>query len=208
MWKQEKCRRQRTLDPTLTSPPAVSSARDFPHDLASHHTAAFTDPETAKTAAWRHMSFSIILGDDWTSRLGCVTITTFDKELAGSAMVKDIFIKAGTRKAARTSSGKKPKGYTKGWRDDSGQMNINCKIGTYGSSSTLMAYPDDKVSTLVRTAIRLVKMGDHHDVEHRVFFRKQDLSEYGDYQIRDLFDGNETIYVKEVEVTDEGGVEH
>lgn len=66
-----------------------------------------------------------------------------------------------------------------------------------------MVHPNEHVSSLVYTAINAVRMGDHNNKELCVFFRKQDLSEYGEYKVRDLFDGNETIYVKEVEAAEE-----
>ena len=40
-------------------------------------------------------------------------------------------------------------------------------------------------------------MGDHNDVPLTAYFRKHDLSTFGEHQIQELFDGNETIYVKE-----------
>ena len=114
-------------------------------------------------------------------------------------MVKEmVFVTAEVRKANRSRRGwnKKPKGYTKGWRDDCGEMNINVKY--MGASHTIMADPKNQVADLVGSALNSVRMGDHNDVPLKVFFRKHDLSKFSEHKIRELFDGNETIYVKEV----------
>ena len=78
------------------------------------------------------------------------------------------------------------------------RKDINVKDGgAKGPSHTIMADPKSLVASLVRSSINSVLMGDHNDVPLKVFFRKHDLSNFGEYKIRDLFDGNETIYVKE-----------
>jgi len=53
------------------------------------------------------------------------------------------------------------KAYTKGWRDSSGEMNINMKIGdSRGPSSTIMIRPNERVYSLINKALGFVKMGD------------------------------------------------
>lgn len=113
-------------------------------------------------------------------------------------MVKEmVFVTPEVRKANRGYKNK-PKSYQKGWRCPFfGEMNINVKYK--GASHTVMAKPESLVSSLVRSVIGSVMMGDHNDVPLTAFFRKHDLSTFGEYQIRELFDGNETIYVKEGE---------
>ena len=63
-----------------------------------------------------------------------------------------------------------PKAYTRGWRDRStGDMNINVKIGnSYSASSTIMIHPLDKISTLIKSAVDFVAMGDDPLREFRI----------------------------------------
>lgn len=107
-----------------------------------------------------------------------------------------------------------PKAYTRGWRDRStGDMNINVKIGnSYSASSTIMIHPLDKISTLIKSAVDFVAMGDDPLREFRkaVYFRKHDLADISNERIGQHFNGNETIYVKsfdgDEEVTWKGDV--
>ena len=95
---------------------------------------------------------------------------------------------------------RKIKSYQRGWRcPRSGEMNINVKIGSYGPSSTIMIRPKEPISNLIHTAIGYVNMGDSAGPHKVVYFRKKRLDLSSHLLVKDLFDGNETIYVKDGE---------
>lgn len=102
------------------------------------------------------------------------------------------------------SRSNKPKAYTRGWRDEYGGMNINVKVKSDWSksgwtSSTTMIHPNHKVSRLITDAKRFVTMGDHNGKELEVHFRKHNLELARDELVGDLFEGNESIYIKEID---------
>eukprot|EP00128_Syssomonas_multiformis_P011105 Colp12_sorted_trinity150504_noHs@23209 len=93
--------------------------------------------------------------------------------------------------------------YTRGWRHPyTREMNLNVRIGSYGASSTLMARPQDRISTIVNGALFMVRdLPESSDFEHVVYFRRNILYTH-DEDDRELtvedygFEGNETLYVK------------
>lgn len=93
------------------------------------------------------------------------------------------------------------KAYTRGWRNESGEMNINVKFeNSYSASYTLMIRPNDSMGRLIHSAVGLRKACDDGNGEFTVYFRgnKEDMRNYADNRVGDYFEGCETIYVRRI----------